>query len=270
MKWEYFGTGLALLGIGVTMVLALPPPWWLNMPKWMVRGGLFVGLALVIYGCTFTTMGVWPEYLRPRLMPLLAMSAGAFLFVAGVIWFGQIQTNGKTNRSTLDGIVKLECLKEIFHLPSDGKLLEIVVNDDSARNITFQSHWLSEFAYKTNPNIIPAKYGMIDKCRVTNFGSTPVFNVKLSLEAVFVEHIPLKEKMFEQKEIDRKTVSFQVDQVNAGADSGVDIYVWNTTRFNATLMFSNGAELQRLGSTEREVVRLIPAQRMIALFPAGT
>ena len=32
MKWEYFGTGLAFLGIGITVVLALPPPWWLSMP----------------------------------------------------------------------------------------------------------------------------------------------------------------------------------------------------------------------------------------------
>jgi hypothetical protein len=37
MKWEYFGTGLAFIGIGATLMLALPP-----------RGGLGCRLRLFI------------------------------------------------------------------------------------------------------------------------------------------------------------------------------------------------------------------------------
>jgi hypothetical protein len=270
MKWEYFGTGLAFLGIGITMVLALPPPWWPGMPRVLVRGGLFIGLALIVYGSALIVMGIWPEYFRPKLIPLMVMSAGISVFVAGAIWFAEIANKDAPRKSTLDGILKFECSRDQFHLPSDGNLLEIVVNDNVARNINFQKHWLSEYAYKANPNIIPTQYGMIDKCRITNFGTAPVFNLKVSVEAVFSEIIPINEIMRQQKEVDRKPLIFYVDQVDAGANAGADIYVWNNTKLLVTLMFANSVELQRLGSTEREPVALIPAQRMIALFPEKT
>ena len=32
VKSEYIGTGLALAGIGITLMVALPPPWWPKMP----------------------------------------------------------------------------------------------------------------------------------------------------------------------------------------------------------------------------------------------
>jgi hypothetical protein len=86
VRWEYFGTGLASLGIGITMVLALPPPWWPSMPHWMVRSGLFFGLALIVYGVSFTAMGIWPDALRPRLWPIVSLSFGLSVVVASVVW----------------------------------------------------------------------------------------------------------------------------------------------------------------------------------------
>ena len=50
MKWEYIGAGLALIGIGLTMVLALPPPGWPTMPIWAVRFGIATGGVLIIVG----------------------------------------------------------------------------------------------------------------------------------------------------------------------------------------------------------------------------
>jgi len=92
MKWEYFGTGLAFLGIGITLVLALPPPWWPNMPRLAVRAGLVLGLALIVYGAAFTAMGIWPETLRPKLLPILAMCLGLTILVAGAVWFSRSDT----------------------------------------------------------------------------------------------------------------------------------------------------------------------------------
>jgi hypothetical protein len=85
MKWEYSGTGLTFLGIGITMVLALPPPWWPAMPKRLVRAGLYCGLALIVFGCAFTFMGIWPDMLRPRLFPILAICAGLTILIGGVV-----------------------------------------------------------------------------------------------------------------------------------------------------------------------------------------
>jgi disulfide bond formation protein DsbB len=91
MKWEYFGTGLALVGIGATLILALPPPWWPKMPRALVNGGLFLAFALIVYGVAFTVMGIWPEVLRPRLLPILVMAAGVSIAVAGAAWFWWMQ-----------------------------------------------------------------------------------------------------------------------------------------------------------------------------------
>ncbi|MCA1516355.1 hypothetical protein [Bradyrhizobium sp. NBAIM01] len=173
-------------------------------------------------------------------------------------------------RSALDGTIKFECLQEAFRLPADGKLLELIASDDTARTVGLQSHWVSEHAYNSNPGIIPTRHGWIDKCRITNFGTSPVFNVSINVEAIFSEHIPIAEKTVEQKEIDRKTIRFSVDQVDAGQGNSVDILIWNTTRFLTHLSFANDVKLQRLGSVERENVKLIPAQRMVALFPPKT
>jgi hypothetical protein len=224
MKWEYFGTGLALLGIAVSMVLALPPPWWPSMPRWMVRGGLFLGLALLIYGVAFTAMGIWPDNLRPRLWPIVGMATGLAILVVSAVWFSQISKRDvPQKRSALDGTIRFECLQETFNLPADGKLLELVASDNDARTVGFQSHWLSEFAYKSNPSIIPTRYGMIDKCRIVNFGTAPVFNIRITVDAVFSEQIPIAEKTVEQRQIDRKTFHFLVDQVDAGQNNGVEI-----------------------------------------------
>ena len=89
MRWEYFGSGLAFLGIGITMVLALPPPWWPSMPRWMVQSGLVVALALMIYGLAFTIMGIWPDMLRPRLWPIVGLSFGIFVSISSAVWLFQ-------------------------------------------------------------------------------------------------------------------------------------------------------------------------------------
>src|SRR5712671_7806071 len=89
MRWEYFGTGLAFLGIGITMVLALPPPWWPSMPRLLIRTGLFLGLALIIYGVAFTAMGFWPDILRPRLWPIIALAFGLFVTISSAVWLLQ-------------------------------------------------------------------------------------------------------------------------------------------------------------------------------------
>ena len=97
MKWEYFGTGLTFLGIGITLVLALPPPWWPNMPRWAVRVGLVSGLALIVYGAAFTAMGIWPQMLRPKLLPILVVCLGASILVAGIVWLFRVQQPAKSD-----------------------------------------------------------------------------------------------------------------------------------------------------------------------------
>jgi hypothetical protein len=44
------GLGLATLGIGVALVLGLPPNWWSDMPPELVHIGVGIGLVLIVVG----------------------------------------------------------------------------------------------------------------------------------------------------------------------------------------------------------------------------
>src|SRR5258708_109397 len=120
MKWEYFGTGLAFLGIGITMVLALPPPWWPSMPRLLIRTGLFLGLAFIIYGVAFTAMGIWPDILRPRLWPIMALAFGLFVTTSSAVWLfhavpaKKADHGEKTSQKTNTPRISVDCSKQIL------------------------------------------------------------------------------------------------------------------------------------------------------------
>lgn len=120
---------------------------------------------------------------------------------------------------SLDGTIKLECLNEAFQLPADGKLLELVVHSTDSQPASFQSHWLSEYAYRERPDIIPTRNGWIDKCRVTNFGGVPIFNVKIPLSIQFSEHIKKTEIMTEQRNIATRPLEIVLPAQHADSDS---------------------------------------------------
>jgi len=86
MKWEYFGTGLAFIGIGVTFMLALPPPGWPRMPPPLVHIGIIIGATLTIIGAIIAIFGMWPVFPNPKI-PVLGMGLTALLFVVCMAWF---------------------------------------------------------------------------------------------------------------------------------------------------------------------------------------
>lgn len=40
-------------------------------------------------------MGIWPETLRPRILPILAICTGLFLIIVGSVWFAKIEIKNK-------------------------------------------------------------------------------------------------------------------------------------------------------------------------------
>jgi hypothetical protein len=87
MKWEYIGTGLALIGIGVTGMVALPPPWWPKMPSAAVHFGVLGGLVLTLIGAGLVVLGAMPNMPVPKVGPILLGSAGVLLFLIAVGWY---------------------------------------------------------------------------------------------------------------------------------------------------------------------------------------
>jgi hypothetical protein len=172
--------------------------------------------------------------------------------------------------SPLDGTIKLECLSEIFRFPADGKLIELIIHSTGERPAAFQNAWISDYAYQQRPDIIPTRGGRIDKCRITNFGTAPVFNIKIEGEIDFSEHIRRDPIVTEQRHIAKRTFEILLPQVDPGPAGAADVLVWNTTKFHAAVAFANDVELQRLGSTVRENVKLIPAFAVLSLWPPET
>ncbi len=86
MKWEYIGTGLGFIGIGVTLMLALPPPWWPKMPPALVLIGVVFGVALTASGVIITIFGLWPVVPHPKI-PFLGMILGITILSGSAILF---------------------------------------------------------------------------------------------------------------------------------------------------------------------------------------
>jgi hypothetical protein len=86
MKWEYVGTGLAFVGIGITLMVALPPPWWPKMPPPLVHIGVIFGTLLTVVGTIIAVFGMWPVLPNPKI-PLLGMAAAVMIFGCCALWF---------------------------------------------------------------------------------------------------------------------------------------------------------------------------------------
>jgi hypothetical protein len=86
MKWEYVGTGLAFVGIGITLMVALPPPWWPKMPPPLVHIGVILGALLTVVGTIIAVFGMWPVLPSPKI-PLLGMAAAVVIFCGCALWF---------------------------------------------------------------------------------------------------------------------------------------------------------------------------------------
>ena len=100
MRWEYIATGLALIGIGVTLVLALPPPWWPKMSPQLIHVGVLSGVVLVLVGVCILVVGVVPGFPTGKIGPIFLAALGALFLIASAIWYflpaDVTQTSGST------------------------------------------------------------------------------------------------------------------------------------------------------------------------------
>ena len=86
MRWEYIGTGLAILAIGVSIVLAVPPPWWPKMPSALIQAAIVLGLVLIAFGFWVCGTGAWPGLPEPR-GPIALTTCSAVFLVLGAGWW---------------------------------------------------------------------------------------------------------------------------------------------------------------------------------------
>lgn len=262
MKWEYFGTGLALLGIGITMVLALPPPWWPSMPRGFVRAGLFIGLAFIIYGTAFTAMGIWPDELRPKLLPIVAMCLGLSIFIAGSIWFSRMAPpRHEAETSPLDGTIQVSAEPANYPTVASNKMYEM----EMATPIISEGVVLVSFIYSVgttfparNPDILPFSGW---RFRITNYGKTAVINT----------HIPFRVEFYPNTEKSKKYVVSRAPPFSIAPGESIDMYAMNySTDTEVSVSAPEIAEGFVPGGTKPETFKLIPSLITAATIPPFT
>src|ERR1017187_7796869 len=107
MKWEYVGTGLALVGIGIALMLTLPPSGWPRMPPALVHIGVIFGAVLVAFGVIATIFGIWTPLPNPKFAVLgMGFSALAFMIFAAWFWVVPDKTFGLDDESPLRRMIK--------------------------------------------------------------------------------------------------------------------------------------------------------------------
>ena len=93
MKWDV-GIGLGIAGLGVGLVLGVPPQWWSDMPTLLVRSAVALGVLLVLAGLGVPAFRYRP--LSPQWGPLIVMLTGAAMLLAGTVWWVLMPRGGRS------------------------------------------------------------------------------------------------------------------------------------------------------------------------------
>jgi hypothetical protein len=112
MKWEYIGTGIGLIAIGLTLMVALPPPWAPKMSPQLVNAGILGGLVLLLIGFGVSIIGVWPRFPENKIGPIFFLVIGALFVGTGGVWLyvkstapqndGKLEAENSDLKLTLD------------------------------------------------------------------------------------------------------------------------------------------------------------------------
>ncbi len=120
MRGDFIGAGLTIVGIGVALVLTLPPAAWPKMPPWLVHLGIAAGGALIIAGTVTTIIGVRPA-LVAYLIPISLGTASAIFALSTVLAFYWLP-----NRSDdlIEGSIFVSCQMGFLptNIPPEGKV----------------------------------------------------------------------------------------------------------------------------------------------------
>jgi hypothetical protein len=263
-------TGAEAVGIGLGFLAVVAPEFWPKMPRALSLALAGIGLSWLTYSGILGIESL--SHAKLQYGPLATIIAGAVFIATGLFWHfnrdrSHVDEAPHEKRSSVDGTIKLECSFEKFEFPNDGKLLEFITSDDEARTVGLQSAWMTIENYRAHPDAIPTVYGMINKCRITNYNPWPVFNVGIATSVEFAKKIPIAPNSHEQHSLETKAHQFSIPEVSANGT--IDIFVWNLTKYIVFVRFPSEIELQKLGETKRETAKLIPAQNMVVMHPAG-
>jgi hypothetical protein len=253
MKWEFVGTGLALIGLGLAPILALPPPWWPKMPHDYVKIGVVVGIFVAVAGLGLTIAGLRTDFSTKPVAPIL-ITIGLILVISGFVWHA---FRGAEPASTPSPVAPLflECALGTLPatVPPSGAVWAMQLQGSGGGgDVGFMQ---MSGVPGANLGRMPL-VGQMYKCQLTNYNQDPVSSVTLSTKLEYIEAIRKDDSYSGGKYIGQHIATITIQKIDPGKDDPFIFYIWNMSREFVQLTFLEKSTLRFIGKSENSEARI--------------
>lgn len=269
MKWEFFGGGLAVIAIGLTLVLALPPPWWPKMPASVVHSGILLGVTLCNIGLALLLIGIWPTQFESRSLPSLLFALAIGLAISSLMWWhwiGESAAEADDNDS-LDGRILVECTDAALPtvMPPSGNLYHL-----SLHPVATQVQ-LGRFSL---PPGAPVNWGIKSvgtyKCEVKNFSKTVMAHVDIPFKVMFYKNVKTDHGARSGDLVKEVDQPISIPALRENALDTFEFYICNTSDLYGTVLIPTEASVWLVGEDNGRTVKLMKPTfyKGLPLYPA--
>jgi hypothetical protein len=269
MKWDLFGGGLAVIAIGLTLSLALPPPWWPKMPSSLVHGCIAFGVIIAIIGLALLLVGILPAQLESRAGPLVLFATALGLATSSLMWWHWIgvSTEESEDNESLDGRILVECTDEALPsaIPASGNLFHLSLHP-AATQVQ-----LGRFSL---PPGAPVNWGIKSvgtyKCEVKNFSKAVIAHVEIPFKVMFYKDEKTEHGGRSGDLVKEEDQPIQIPALRENASDAFEFYIYNTSELYVTVLIPTEASAWLVGEDDKRTVKLMKPTfyRGLTLYPA--
>jgi hypothetical protein len=269
MKWDFFGGGLGVAGIGLALLLALPPPWWPKMPTSVVHGGILSGVTLCSIGLALLLVGILPGQLESRAGPCILLATAIGLAISSLIWWhwDVVSPEVSRNDGSLDGTILVECTDAALPsvMPASGNLFHLALSP-AAKQVQ-----LGRF---TLPPGAPVNWGFKSvasfKCEVKNFGKIAVAHLEIPFKVSFYENVKTETGGRSGDLVKEEDQSIPIPALREKALEAFEFYIYNASDLYVNLLIPADASAWLVGEDNERTVKLMKPTfyRGLPLHPA--
>jgi hypothetical protein len=274
MNWNYIGTGLALVAIGLALLLApLPPSWWPNMSRSLIQTTWTAGLIILIVGLGLVVFGVWPAFKNRALWPQTGMIVCAIGFIAFAIWTyyaPRISENTDDYAGSVLANISVECkqaiLPQTFGPSETIHILNLFPLPPESGGGGLGTHFNQsgkEWKWPTDDNL-SAIFLSAYRCEITNYGTKPVFDFDMTLDLSFYEAVAPNNqpnsKTYGKLKLHRGWL-VPVSKIDIGPQNAFIFYILNSLEdLIVNVLIPKVGVARQLGEDKRHEVNLTVTQ----------
>jgi hypothetical protein len=267
-------TGAEAVGVGLGFLAIVAPEFWPKMPRALSYTLAGIGLAWLTYSGILGVQELSDEKLQYG--PLAIIVGGAVLIAAGLFWhISRLGAEDNADKITTPkvenaaGELLLEC--QSTALPNSGPPREtnlIMIEPfrfDKEGTIGFSTmptEWGEPIKWPEDWKNKPMSSA---RCRLTNYGAAPLFNVEVPFKVIFrrLARGEAAGSATAKEVINVAEASLPITKIESGPERAYVFYIHNQGRDVIQTEFLEGSTCLPPGSTERKPVTLIQSTSII-------